>query len=315
MIKTAIAEDDYPTRSAEDEVWITRADPVLWGGPEPTPFVTRAELQEFERNGFLVKRDLFTEAEICALSEAANDLRKQPAAKLGGEAIRELESDALRTLFNLERHADIFDKLSRSERVAGIACQILNDDVYIHQSRLNYKPGFSGKEFYWHSDFETWHAEDGMPRARAVSVSILLTDNTALNGPLMLMPGSQEEFICCQGETPENNHETSLQKQDIGTPSKESLTRLVEKYGIQHITGNAGTAVFFDCNTMHGSNGNITPFPRSNAFFVFNALSNRPVAPFAARHPRPDHLGRRTNIAPLALTDGRLVEDNEADFA
>ena len=53
-----------------------------------------------------------------------------------------------------------------------IAEQILGSQVYIHQSRVNLKPGFKGKEFYWHSDFETWHIEDGMPRMRALSCSI-----------------------------------------------------------------------------------------------------------------------------------------------
>ncbi len=43
-------------------------------------------------------------------------------------------------------------------------------------------PGFTGSGFYWHSDFETWHAEDGMPSMRAVSCSIALTENFAYNG-------------------------------------------------------------------------------------------------------------------------------------
>src|SRR3546814_19751740 len=72
---------------------------------------------------------------------------------------------------------------------------------YIHQSRLNYKPGFKGKEFYWHSDFETWHVEDGMPRMRALSMSVLLAENTPHNGPLMLIPGSHQSFLTCVGET------------------------------------------------------------------------------------------------------------------
>lgn len=299
--------DDYPTRLSEGETSIARRDPVLWGEKTPTDLLTHEELDRYGQDGYLVKRDLFSPEEVSALSVAAEQLRNLPAEKLGGKAIREPGSEELRTLFHLEEHAAIFDKLSRSERIAGIAKRILNDDVYIHQSRLNYKPGFTGKEFYWHSDFETWHAEDGLPRARAVSVSILLTDNTSLNGPLMLMPGSQREFICCQGETPENNHETSLQKQDIGVPSEEKLTAMSKKYGIEHVTGKAGTVIFFDCNTMHGSNGNITPLPRSNAFFVFNALTNRPMSPFAAQRPRPGHLGRRNNIASIDIVDTPLI--------
>ena len=38
-------------------------------------------------------------------------------------------------------------------------------------------PGFTGSGFSWHSDFETWHAEDGMPSIRTVSCSIPLMEN------------------------------------------------------------------------------------------------------------------------------------------
>ncbi|MNL63191.1 hypothetical protein D3C87_1873000 [compost metagenome] len=64
--------------------------------------------------------------------------------------------------------------------------------------------------------------------------------------------------------------------------------------------------VLFDCNTMHGSNGNITPFPRSNAFFVYNAWSNRVVAPFAAKNPRPAFLSSRDPKVPLTIEAGKI---------
>jgi ectoine hydroxylase len=65
--------------------------------------------------------------------------------------------------------------------------------------------------------------------------------------------------------------------------------------------------ILFDCNTLHGSNGNITPFPRSNAFFVFNAWSNRPQRPFAAAKRRPEFLGARAPEAPIAIERGGLA--------
>ncbi len=76
----------------------------------------------------------------------------------------------------------------------GRARQILGSDVYVHQSRINVKPGFGATGFYWHSDFETWHAEDGLPNMRTVSVSIALTENFDTNGGLMIMPGSHKSF-------------------------------------------------------------------------------------------------------------------------
>ena len=119
------------------------------------------------------------------------------------------------------------------------ARQILGSEVYIHQSRVNFKPGFDGKEFYWHSDFETWHAEDGMPRIRAVSISISLTDNYSFNGPLMIMPGSHRTYVSCVGETPDENYKSSLVQQIAGTPDQAALSALAERHGIDVLAGAA----------------------------------------------------------------------------
>jgi len=299
--------DLYPTRRPDRERWMDRSDPVLWQDWTDMAPISRDQAASFDRVGLLVLKDLFSTDEISALVDQAAALRSDLAGSAADEVVTEPGSDAVRTVFNLERHHALMDRLSRDTRVAGVARFLLGDEVYIHQSRLNYKPGFTGKEFYWHSDFETWHAEDGMPRMRAVSASLLLTDNRAHNGALMLMPGSHRTFVSCQGETPDANHESSLKKQEVGTPSQESLRDLARMHGITDAEGPAGTLVLFDCNTIHGSNGNITPDPRSNAFFVYNAVSNALADPFAAKAPRPDYLGHRGTPEPLALQDGALV--------
>ena len=102
----------------------------------------------------------------------------------------------------------------------------------MHQSRINYKPGFHGKGFNWHSDFETWHAEDGMPSMHAVSASIVLTDNHHFNGPLMLIPGSHKVFVPCLGATPDDHHKQSLKTQEFGVPGNDVLQALIERGGI-----------------------------------------------------------------------------------
>jgi ectoine hydroxylase len=154
-------------------------------------------------------------------------------------------------------------------------------------------PGFTGAGFYWHSDFETWHAEDGMPAPRAVSISIALTVNYPFNGGLMVMPGSQQTYACCVGQTPEDNYRESLRQQDIGTPDHDTLRAMAHEYGIEQFTGPAGSALIFDCNVMHGSGNNITPFPRSNIFIVFNSAENVLTTPYAAPAPRPPFIANR----------------------
>ena len=205
-------------------------------------------------------------------------------------------------------------RLAADDRLAGIARFLLDDDVYLHQSRLNYKPGFVGKEFYWHSDFETWHVEDGMPAMRALSMSILLARNTPANGPLMLIPGSHRSFCACVGETPENHYLSSLKKQEYGVPDPMTLAELAAEGGIETATGEAGTVVIFDCNMMHGSNGNITPFPRTNVFFVYNAVSNRLIAPFGQQHARPEFIAAR-GITPITRPEAGTLLDVAAATA
>ncbi|MBP1849418.1 ectoine hydroxylase [Rhizobium halophytocola] len=299
-------QDVYPTRLPQEQ-WMERRDPTVWGKWTPEAPLTEAQTKAFEQNGYLILNDVFSDEEVSALQQESASMRAGGADLAPENLITEPGSDEVRTIFRLDEQNALFDRLARDSRIAGRVRYLLDDEVYLHQSRLNYKPGFTGKEFYWHSDFETWHAEDGMPRMRAISASVLLTDNDALNGPLMLMPGSHQTFVACAGETPDNNHQTSLKKQEIGVPSHDSLSRMADKFGIDYAAGRAGTVILFDCNTLHGSNGNITPFPRSNAFFVYNAWSNRVVSPFAAKAPRPAFLSSRDAEHPIAIESGNMA--------
>ncbi|MFV2119477.1 ectoine hydroxylase [Streptomyces sp. Act-28] len=278
-------EDLYPTRGAT-EVVTPRRDPVVWGPLD-------AELEAFERDGFLPVEELLTDEEVAVHREEMDRLVADPAVRADERSIVEPGSQAVRSVFEVHRISDVFAELVRDERVVGTARRILGSDVYVHQSRINVKPGFGASGFSWHSDFETWHAEDGLPRMRTVSVSIALTRNHDTNGGLMIMPGSHRTFLGCAGATPKDNYKKSLRMQDAGTPSDEALTRLADARGIRLFTGRAGSATWFDCNAMHGSGDNITPYPRSNVFIVFNSVENTAVEPFAAPVRRPEFIGAR----------------------
>ncbi|MET8035769.1 ectoine hydroxylase [Streptomyces sp. NPDC005345] len=284
--------DLYPSRGAT-EVAAPRQDPVLWGAPgEPGP-ITVPELQTYERDGFLPVEELITEDEVAVYRQELERLVTDPAIRADDRSIVEPQTQEIRSVFEVHRISEIFARLVRDERVVGRARQILGSDVYVHQSRINVKPGFGASGFYWHSDFETWHAEDGLPNMRTVSVSIALTENYDTNGGLMIMPGSHKTYLGCAGATPKDNYKKSLQMQDAGTPSDEALNRLATRHGIKLFTGKAGSATWFDCNCMHGSGDNITPFPRSNVFIVFNSVENAAVEPFSAPVRRPEFIGAR----------------------
>jgi ectoine hydroxylase len=284
--------DLYPTRETAERITL-RQDPVVWSEPGAEGPFGAAELAGLDRDGFAAVEQLITPEEVAVYRDELDRLIADPAVRADERSIIEPKSQSVRSVFEVHRISEVFGRLVSDPRVVGRARQILGSDVYVHQSRINVKPGFGASGFYWHSDFETWHAEDGLPRMRAVSVSIALTENHDTNGGLMIMPGSHRTFLGCAGATPADNYKKSLQMQDAGTPSDEALTDLASEYGIKLFTGKAGSATWFDCNCMHGSGDNITPFPRSNVFIVFNSTENAAEAPFAAPVRRPDFIGAR----------------------
>ena len=285
--------DSYISRTGSQAELAERLDPVIWGAEEGP--LTTAELARFETDGFLVKRSLFNEEEV---AEMMGELERLPSLYAGrphDEVVSEPRSGVIRSVFRVHRSSPRFERLSRDSRLRDTARQILGSEVYVHQSRINFKRAFDGRAFPWHSDFETWHVEDGMPRMRALSASVLLTENTAVNGPLMLIRGSHKVYVRCPGRTPEEHYKQSLKSQRYGVPDPRSLTRLAEAGELVQALGPPGSVVFFDCNTMHGSAGNISPYPRHNVFFVFNSVENRLVTPFCGLPSRPEFLAERSS--------------------
>lgn len=300
--------DLYPSRHAPEPQIISRKDPVLYSEWHANAPLTKAQAEQFDRDGYLVLKNVFSEDELDILQHSTGVLLGDPSALTPETVVSEPGSNEIRSIFMIHRQSAIMARLAADERLAGVARFLLGDDVYLHQSRLNYKPGFVGKEFYWHSDFETWHVEDGMPRMRALSMSILLAPNKSVNGPLMVMPGSQHKYVTCVGETPSNHYHSSLRRQEYGVPDEDTLAHLANEHGIVAPTGDTGTIIIFDCNLMHGSNGNITPFPRANAFFVYNAISNVIKAPYGAPDIRPEFIAARQNISALPKTPARFSD-------
>lgn len=301
-------EDVYPSRTGDRARLLDRVDPIVYTESHSTNApLTDAQTDFYRRNGYLVAHKLFDTSEIRVLSKELERLQAENRDSDLDSVIREPQSDELRSIFEVHKTSPVLARLASDSRIVDIATYLLGSDVYIHQSRLNNKPGFRGKEFYWHSDFETWHVEDGMPYMRALSVSISLTENVPSNGPLMLVPGSHKKYISCPGETPDDHYRESLRRQEYGVPPDDLLGELVNSSGIDTVTGPAGSVTFFDCNTMHGSSSNISPFPRANAFIVYNSVNNQPVDPFGTSAPRPGFLAERSDFTPVQRVTGIIT--------
>lgn len=292
--------DRYRSRTGGEERVSDRLDPVLWGGPDVPGPLSSEQLRRFETDGFLILEDWLDRDTVAACLDDVAALGRSPGIAGDERSILEPDSGALRSLFQVHRSGSVVPGLVGDRRLAGAAQQILDDDVYVHQSRINLKPALHGRSFSWHSDFETWHVEDGMPAMRAVSASVALTDNHSWNGPLLLIRGSHLRYVAFGGRTPDDNYRTSLRRQEYGSPDLEVLAALYEDGDIVTFDAPAGSVVLFDCNVMHGSPDNISPVSRTNLFVVYNAMTNSLQDPFGTDRPRPGHIAERSP-EPLVL--------------
>jgi len=150
--------------------------------------LTSAQLEQFDRDGYLFFPSLFTPEEIKVLTDEVPRLYAQHRP----ENVREKGSDAVRTNFAAHLYSAPFARLARHPRMVSPVVQAFGEPVYMHQFKINGKMAFDGDVWQWHQDFGTWFNDDQMPEARAMNVAIFLDAVNEFNGPLMFIPGSHK---------------------------------------------------------------------------------------------------------------------------
>lgn len=240
------------------------------------------QLEQFDREGFIYIPEAFSPSEVNLLRAAAEDVFAIERQEIWRE-----KSGVPRTAFACHTYNETCAILGRHPRLVEPVEQLFGEQVYMHQFKINAKAAFTGDVWQWHQDFVTWHNDDGMPEARAMNIAVFLDDVLPINGPLMLVPRSHG-----QG-TIDASHDTETTAYPLWTLDEETVTRLVDQGGIVAPTGKAGGLLMFHGNLVHGSGGNITPFPRRIVYLTLSAVSN------AIRKPsRPEWIAH-TDFTPI----------------
>ena len=179
---------------------------------------------------FLSIASLFSDAELGPLRAAADELAKGHGPNVVGELD---DASTVRMVFGAHVEDDLFARLSRHPRLLGPVEQSLGEPVHLFQSRLNVKSGFAGGGWAWHQDFNQWYRQDGMRTPRATVVGVFLDDVNPCNGPLMMIPRSQQRGF--------------IPVPDMMDIPFEVITEMANANGIVPLMGPPGTAIFFNC--------------------------------------------------------------------
>ncbi len=234
------------------------------------------QLAAFDESGYVFLPEYFSEVEVTALRNAS-----AAVFELNRPDIWREKDGTPRTAFACQKYNEACQLLASDERLVKPVAQLFGEDVYLHQFKINAKAAFTGEVWQWHQDFPTWHQDDGMPEARAMNIAIFLDDVLPINGPLMLVPRSHKSGAL------ESSHDTQTTSYPLWTLDKKTVTEMVERNGIVTPTGQAGGVLMFHANVVHGSAGNITPYPRRIVYLTLSAVSNaikKPTRPEFIAH-------------------------------
>lgn len=246
-----------------------------------------SQLASIEEDGFLALPDLFTAHEVAAINDALVPLFGEDA----DANIREKKSGEVRTAMGLHLRSKLFERLCRHPRLVAPAQQILGDELYIQQVKVNVKAAFEGEAWQWHYDFATHHADDGVPAPLALNLHIFLEEVTEFNGPLWFIKGSHKH-----GVQP-TFHDTVSTSYPLWVVDRDVVADLVEKGGLFSATGKAGTGLIFHDTLLHCSPPNLSPHDRPIFSLILNPVSNRQTK---LERPEFKHHTDFTPVAPLA---------------
>ncbi len=239
--------------------------------------LSQEQLDQFATEGWILLPELFTPEEVDLLRREAVAIYEEEREEVWRE-----KDGSPRTAFAAHKYNEAFRLLWRHPRMIRPVEQVFGESVYLHQYKINAKSAFTGAVWQWHQDYGTWKRDDGMPEPRAMNISIFLDEVMPINGPLMLVPKSQEA-----GDL-EASHDLETTSYPLWTLDEATVTKLVDKGGIVAPTGKPGSMLMFHGNLVHGSAGNITPYPRKIVYLTLNACSNYIRTP-----TRPEFIAHR----------------------
>ncbi len=266
--------------------------------------LTRQQIEQFEREGYLFFPGLFSAGEIGVLNAAVPELY----ARREAYNVREKDSDAVRTNFAAHLISAPFARLARHPRMVQPVMDLLDEALYMHQFKINGKMAFEGDVWQWHQDYGTWLNDDLMPTERAMNVAIFLDDVTEYNGPLMFIPGSHKKGVL------EAQHDTRTTSYPLWTVDDALIRQLVERAGgknggIVSPKGPAGSMILFHSCLVHASGSNLSPWNRVAVYLSLCAVSNH-----IRRFKRPEYIAHR-DFAPIeCLGDDCLLRTDPVDL-
>lgn len=258
-------------------------------------------VERYRRDGFVLLPPDFLTGDV--LGTVAS-LMPRALSDDGPRRILERDNVTVRSVYGVHQDFREIRDIARQPAVLGAVAQLLADeDVYVHQSKINIKAPLAGDQWEWHQDYIYWLRNDGIRKPDLVNMSVFLDDVTEFNGPLTFIPGSHTRGVLSAtltdgmplGYEDAPGWVATLTAEEKFHVSGDVLEELARSNGMVSPKGPAGSVLFFNPNLLHASSPNLSPFRRAMLIFVYNSVANAPVG---VTDPRPAFLAE-PDVHPL----------------
>lgn len=223
-------------------------------------FLSYEELEFYNRTGYLVLRNVFSESEAKVLQVECDRLLTLEEYVHTGN-IRAGHKKYANGDVKIERMdpvhdiSPVFDALVNDERILTPLRDIYLDEPLLFKDKLIFKlPGANG--YGMHQDGSWWQ---GFPIEGLISVMVAIDGATKENGGLELFPGYHDKLLSTPGEL-RNMNEEEIRGIDASTGE------IVET--------NPGDIILFHSFTPHQSGPNLSDRSRKQLFLTYTPSKN-----------------------------------------
>ena len=227
--------------------------------------LTDAQLEQFERDGFILLRGFADKARCEAILTAAKEeiARRRAPIETEGEYV-ETSNPTLRRLRQVYDRREVFRDWMTDTAIRPMLQQVLKDTPVLtlaHHNSIMTKMPALGTETCWHQDRRYWHFEND----NLVSVWLALGEERMEHGVLEFIPGSHKLTF-----TPDQFDAKTCFR--TGLPENDALIARKVHYDLRQ-----GDVILFHCRTLHHAYDNQTQIPKIAFVYTVKGMRNKPI--------------------------------------
>ncbi len=226
--------------------------------------LTRHQMAEYNKDGYVIVRNLLTSAEINKLYAIItdDDTMRKHAIDLNDQTGKKTRLTLWFTPGN-----DAYGLLTKSKRIVESVDKLMEGDSSVchFHSKLMQKEPRVGGAWEWHQDYGYWYKNEFLFPDQMISVMVAITEANKENGCLEVIKGSHK-----MGRV-----EHGLAGEQSGA-SQHYVDLALKTMDLVYVELKPGDTLFFHSNLLHRSEANLSDKSRWSLISCYNRSGNVP---------------------------------------